>query len=68
MDLKSEQIKMTQYWEEQLKAMPYLTSKCHDIPIIFFDFEPLLLEAEGPFELAPDWQLLPPRDKISSPS
>ena len=26
--LKSQSIKMSEYWEEQLKAMPYLSSKC----------------------------------------
>ena len=26
--VKSQSIKMSEYWEEQLKAMPYLSSKC----------------------------------------
>ena len=26
--LKSQSIKMTEYWQEQLAAMPYLSSKC----------------------------------------
>ena len=25
---KDQTIKMTEYWEQQLKAMPYLTRKC----------------------------------------
>ena len=27
-DKQTEAIKISQYWEEQLKAMPYLSSKC----------------------------------------
>ena len=29
-DMKKESIQISQYWEEQLKAMPYLTRKCPD--------------------------------------
>ena len=28
---KDQTIKMTEYWEQQLKAMPYFTRKCHMI-------------------------------------
>ena len=28
-DKQTEAIKISQYWEEQLKAMPYLSSKCY---------------------------------------
>ena len=33
-DQRSQSIQISEYWEEQLKAMPYLSCKCRATPII----------------------------------
>ena len=36
--IKDQSIKMSEYWEEQLKAMPYLSSKCPKIYMTYLTY------------------------------
>ena len=39
-DQRSQSIQISEYWEEQLKAMPYLSRKCPSAPIILTSLFP----------------------------